>query len=179
MKAMALSRRNIAELMLPGVVIGLGAGLIPGGLAAGAGLPLSYAVLTALGLGVPLAILGAGYDLVLASGWIRLGGVAPAALYWLPGFPLARLLHEVVLDLGFGNKVALPEAFLPFLAYQATLSLGFAIGFLWLHENLGPLWWPRIRDHNPVAARYVGQYTKQAAALEQSKQKRQEKDTER
>lgn len=159
------------ELTLPGIVIGFGGGLITGGIAAGGGLPLDYVILATLGLGVPLAVLGAGYDGLLALGWIRLGGVAPAALYWLPGFPIARLLHEIVLDLGSGRELALPEALAPFLAYQAILSLGYAIGFLWLHENLGGYWWIRIRDHNPVAARYVGQYTNQAAVMKHKKRK--------
>jgi hypothetical protein len=144
--------------------------MIPGGLAAVVGLPLGYTVLTALGLGIPLAIFGAGYDVLLASGRIRLGGVVPVALYWLPAFPLARLLHEVVIDVGSRRSIALPEALLPFLAYQAILSIGFAIGFLWLHEQLATLWWPRIRNHNPVAARYVSQYTRQAAATQQRKE---------
>lgn len=160
----------MAELMLPGAVIGLSGGLITGGMAAGGGLPLDYVVLTALALGIPLAILGGGYGWVLASGRIRLGGVAPAALYWLAGFPIARLVHESLLDLGAGRAVALPEDILPFLAYQSILSLGYAIGFLWLHENVGGYWWIRIKDHNPVAARYVGQYMKQAATLQKQKQ---------
>lgn len=164
------SVRHFAEISFPGAVIGLGAGGISGGLATVAGLPLGYTVLAALGLGIPLAIFGAGYDVLLASGRIRLGGVVPAVLYFLPAFPLARLLHEVALDVGSGTSIALPEALLPFLAYQAILSLGYAIGFLWLHEQLATLWWPRIRDHNPVAARYVSQYTRHAAATQQRKE---------
>ena len=163
------SVRQFAEVSFPGAVIGLGTGGIAGGLAAVSGLPFGYTLLTTLGLGIPLAIFGAGYDVLLASGRIRLGGVVPAALYWLPAFPLARLLHEVVLDIGSGRSILLPEALLPFLAYQAILSVGFAIGFLWTHEQLATVWWPRIRDHNPVAARYVGQYTRQAAATEHRK----------
>lgn len=157
------------EVTLPGAVIGFAGGLITGGMAAGGGLPLDYAILAGLGLGIPLAVLGAGYDWLLASGRIRLGGVAPAALYWLLAFPLARLLHETVLDIGAGRALALPEGLLPFLAYQAILSLGYAIGFIWLHENMGAYWWLRIRDRNPVAARYVSQYTRQAATLKHSK----------
>ncbi|MCA3747908.1 MAG: hypothetical protein IN808_02065 [Rubrobacter sp.] len=168
----ATSVRLLAEVTFPGAVIGLGAGIVAGGVAAVAGLSPGYVVLTTLGLGLPLALFGAGYDLLLASGRIRLGGVTPAVLYWLPAFPLSRLVHEVLLDLGLGRGVALPEALLPFLAYQAILSAGFAIGFLWLHEHLGPLWWPRIRDHNPVAARYVSQYTRHAAAMERRKRER-------
>ncbi|BBL78348.1 hypothetical protein Rxycam_02980 [Rubrobacter xylanophilus DSM 9941] len=160
------SARLIAEVAFPGAAIGLGAGMVAGGVAAVAGLPPGYVVLTTLGLGLPLALFGAGYDLLLASGRIRLGGVTPAVFYWLPAFPLARLFHEAFLDLGLGRGVALPEALPQFVAYQAILSTGFAIGFLWLHEHLGPLWWPRIRDHNPVAARYVHLYTRHAAAME-------------
>ncbi|MBA3425277.1 MAG: hypothetical protein H0U04_12240 [Rubrobacter sp.] len=157
------------ELMLPGVVIGLGTGLVAGGLAALGSLPLSYVALTTLALGVPLAVMGAGYDALLASGRIRLGGVAPAMLYWIPAFPLARLFHEVTLDIGAGRSVVLPEALPSFLTFQAIMSVGYAIGFLWLHENVAGLWWVRVRDHNPVAARYVGQYTQQAAVMERSK----------
>jgi hypothetical protein len=164
------SVRHFAEIGFPGAVIGFGAGMIPGGLAVVVGLPLSYTVLTVLGLGIPLAIFGAGYDALLATGRIRLGGVVPAALYWLPAFPLARLLHEVVIDVVSGSAVLLREPLPSFLAYQAILSFGYAIGFLWLHEHLATLWWPRIRDHNPVAARYVSQYTRQAAATQQRKE---------
>ncbi len=143
-----------------------------GGVVGGGGFPLYRVILATLGLGVPLALLGAGYDWILAAGWIRLGGVTPAALYWLFGFPVARLINETVLDLGSGRELALPEALLPFLAYQAILSLGYAIGFIWLHENLGGYWWIKIRDRNPVAARYVAQYTKQAANMQKRKESR-------
>lgn len=162
--------QDTLEITFPGVLIGLGGGLIVGGLAASGGQPLSYAVLATLALGVPLAILGGVYDWILSKGWIRLGGVAPAALYWLPAFPLARLIHEVLMDLGSGRAVALPEALLPFLAFQAIMSLGFAIGFLWLHENAGAYWWIHIRDRNPIAAQYVASYTKQAAGMQQRKE---------
>ncbi len=165
------STRITAELVLPGIVVGLCTGLIAGGIAMVGGLPASYVVLTFLALGLPLAALGALYDMLLASGRVRLGGVAPAALYWLPAFPLARLIHEAVLDLGSGRAVSLEEGLLSFLAFQAIMSIGYAIGFLWCHEMLATVWWPRVRDHNPVAARYVGQYTQQAAAMQQSKKR--------
>lgn len=161
--------------MLPGFVLGFGSGLLLGGVVAIGGLSLWGIVLNTLALGIPLAVLGAGYDLLLASGWMRLGGVIPAALYWLPGFPLAMLLHDVAVHLSAGESDLLSDALLPFLAYNALLSIGYAIGFLWLHENLSGLWWPRIRDHNPVAARYVAAYMGQAAAMEQRKQDRKNK----
>jgi hypothetical protein len=45
--------------------------------------------------------------------------------------------------------------------------MGFAIGFLWMHEQLGRHWWPRILDHNQYARRTVEQYAHLAVALEQ------------
>lgn len=158
-------RRQLAELVFPGVAIGLGAGLLAGGVAALAGLPAGYAAATTLTLGLPLGVFGMGYSLLLANGRLRLGGVAPAALYWLFFFPIARLLHEVGFDVVSGNPIALPDALLPFLAYQALISSGFAIGFIWIHEHAFPYWWVRIRDHNPVADRYVRQYAQQAVAM--------------
>ncbi|MBA3790014.1 MAG: hypothetical protein H0X23_02075 [Rubrobacter sp.] len=172
MSAAPSTLRISTELMLPGILVGLGTGLIAGGLAALGGLPFAYVALTTLALGVPLAVMGAGYDAILASGRIRLGGVAPAMLYWIPAFPLARLFHEVVLDIGFGRAVVLPEALMSFLTFQAIMSVGYTIGFLWLHENVAGLWWLRVRDHNPVAARYVGQYTSQAAVMQGSKEQK-------
>lgn len=159
----ASQARRLAEVALPGLAIGLSAGVIAGGLAAVAGLPAGYATVTMLTLGIPLAVFGVGYSLLLAAGKVRLGGVAPAALYWLVCFPLARYLHEVSFDMVSGNAITLPEALLPFLAYQAILSLGYAIGFVWIHEHVFPHWWIWLRDHNPVAQRYVEQYMAQAA----------------
>jgi hypothetical protein len=155
--------RQTAELVFPGAMIGLVSGTVAGGIAAIGGLPASYVLATTLALGVPLALFGMGYDLLLAAGRIRLGGVAPAALYWLVAFPLARALHEILFDVVSGRPIGLPDAVVPFLVYQAILSVGFAIGFIWLHEYVFPRWWIRVRGHNPVAARYVEQYTAQAA----------------
>lgn len=161
--------RQTAELVLPGCVIGLSGGAVAGALAAGGGLSASYAVATALTLGLSLAAFGIGYDLLLAAGRLRLGGVAPAALYWLGAFPAARTLHEVLFDVVSGRAITLPDAVGPFLAYQAILSVGFAVGFVWLHEYVFPRWWIRVRGHNPVAARYVEQYTNQAARVKARK----------
>ncbi len=169
------AKRRIAELLLPGCVIGLATGGIAGGLAALAGLPVGYAAATVFTLGIPLAIFGMGYNLLLAAGRVRLGGVAPAALYWLVFFPLARLLHEIMFDIVSGMAITLPDTLVPFLAYQAILSIGYAIGFVWLHEHLAPFWWIRVRGHNPVARRYVEQYTNQAAALQRRKEAQQDR----
>jgi hypothetical protein len=123
-------------------------------------------VATALTLGIPLAVFGMGYNVLLARGKVQVGVAAPAALYWLVFFPLARLLHEVSFDIVSGNKISLPDALLPFLAFQALLSVGYAIGFVWLHEHVFPHWWIRIRDHNPVARRYVEHYKAQVATTQ-------------
>ena len=158
--------RHFAEVTLPGVAIGLFSGVIAGGVALLGGLPAAYASLTALTLGIPLAALGMGYNLLLASGRVRLGVAAPAAGYWLVFFPLARLLHEVLFDVMSGNAIILPDAVLPFLAFQALLSVGYAIGFVWIQEHLFSHWWIHIRDHNPVARRYVEHHLAEAATLD-------------
>jgi len=155
--------RTTAELAAPGFLIGIIAGVVAGGVAMLAGLPAGYVLATTVGLGVPLAAFGVGYSLLLASGRIRLGGVAPAALYWLFAFPLARVVHEVLVDVLSGRAVVLPDGLVEFVAFQAIVSVGFAIGFIWMHEYVFGRWWVRIRDHNPVADRYVQQYTRQAA----------------
>jgi hypothetical protein len=116
-----------------------------------------------LALGLPLAAAGAGYDLLLIRGRMGIGVFAPAAGYWLLLFPLSRLVDEVLSDALAGRPVALPEGVLPFLAYQAVLSLGFAIGFVLLHENVAPRWWLRVRAGNPVAAELIERYKKHAA----------------
>ena len=158
--------RHIAEVTLPGVVIGLFSGFIAGGVALLGGLPFEYASLTALTLGLPLAALGMGYNLILATGRVRLGVAAPAAGYWLLFFPVARLIHEVLFDLFSGNAIVLPDGLLAFLAFQALLSVGYAIGFVWIQEHLFSHWWIHIRDHNPVARRYVDHHLAEASTLD-------------
>lgn len=149
--------RNAWELALPGVVTGLGTGLVAGGLAAFSGQSPWLVILGFLGLGIPLAIFGAGYDGLLAAGKVRLAGVAPSVLYWIVMFPIARLIHQLTLGIamGAGSRSIFPEGILPFLAYHAVLGFGYGIGFLWVHEIFGGWWWPRIADHNPVALGYV------------------------
>lgn len=157
------------EVALPGALIGLLGGAVAGGLAGLAGLPGAVTVIAAVALALPLAVAGAGYDLLLAAGKMRLGGVAPAVVYWLVAFPLARLIHQGASSFAAVGAFSYPDGVWSFLAYQAILSIGFTIGFIWLHEHLGPVWWLRIRGHNPVAGRYVEQYMQQAAAMQQKK----------
>lgn len=170
-----MSARQRVELLLPGAFLGLLAGGLAGGLAALGGLSAGYVTASALGLGLPLAAAGAGYNALLAAGRVRLAGVTPAAVYWLACFPLARTVHELVLDVSLGQPLGLPHGTLPFLGYQAMVSAGFAVGFIWLHERVAPLWWIRIRDRNPVARGYVEAYMRQAVAEERRKAARAER----
>lgn len=150
--------RGLAEVALPGFCVGLTAGLVAGGLAAVVGQPLAWAAITMITLGLPLALLGGGYGLLIAFGKVRLGGFAPAALYWLAGFPLSRLLQELLTGVLLTGTPRVPPDVLGFLAYQGIVSAGFAIGFIWLHERLAPRWWHRVAGHNPLAAHILQRY---------------------
>ncbi|MEE2036559.1 hypothetical protein Q8791_04895 [Nocardiopsis sp. CT-R113] len=154
-----------AEVAVPGAAIGLVAGLFAAGVGALAGLPAVLTVTVGAALGLPLASLGAGYCVLLARGVFSIGAVAPLALYWLVGFPLARLIDSYAAALVLGNDTVLREPLLSFLALQAMLSFGFTIGFLWLHERIAPHWLLRVRGHNPVAASLVERYMAHADHL--------------
>jgi hypothetical protein len=153
------------ELGVPGILVGLLAGPAAGFMALVVGQPPSWALLATFSLGLPLAAFGAGYSLLLASGRVRIGGFAPAALYWLFGFPLARLTQEVSTRLVLTGEPGFPPDVLGFLAYQGILSAGFAIGFLWLHERLAPRWWRRVSEHNPAALAIYERYAVHAHAI--------------
>jgi hypothetical protein len=147
----SLDRRQMVELTLPGVVIGLLGGVILGVVIAGGGQPFHVVLFAGVTLGVPLAVAGAWYELLVAKGRIPLGILTPVALYWAVAFTLARVFQTALLDLYAGSDVAVPYGWLDFLAYQALVSVGFGIGYWWLHENFAPMWWIRIRQRNPVA----------------------------
>jgi hypothetical protein len=151
----SLDRRQVVELTLPGVVIGLLGGVILGVVVAGGGEPFHVALFAAVMLGVPLAVAGAGYELLVAQGRIPLGMLTPVALYWAVAFTVTRVFQTALLNLYAGSAVAVPYGWLDFLAYQALVSVGFGIGYWWLHENFAPLWWIRIRERNPVADHLV------------------------
>jgi hypothetical protein len=161
--------RQLAEFVVPAAAVGVAAGLIAGGLGLFAGQPFGWAVVTGLGLGVPLVLLGAGYSALVALGKAPAGVFAPAAAYWALGFPLALLVHAVVTEWVVAGTPGLPEQPLQFLAFRALLSMGFAIGFLWMHEQLGRHWWPRIMAHNPYARRTVEQYVHLAESMQARK----------
>ena len=147
----SLDRRQVVELTVPGVVIGLLGGMILGVVIAGGGQPFHVALFAGGTLGVPLAVAGAGYELLVAKGRIPLGILTPVALYWAVAFTVARVFQTALLDLYAGSDVAVPYGWLDFLAYQALVSVGFGIGYWWLHENFAPMWWIRIRERNPLA----------------------------
>jgi hypothetical protein len=147
----SLGRRQVVELTLPGVVIGLLGGVILGVVVAGTSESFHVALFAAVSLGVPLAVAGAGYEILVAQGRIPLGVLTPVALYWAAAFTVCRVFQTALLDLYAGSEVAVPHGWLDFLAYQALVSVGFGIGYWWLHENFAPMWWIRIRERNPVA----------------------------
>jgi hypothetical protein len=161
--------RRAAEIALPGFVIGLGGGMLIGLLGLAGGLSAGQALLATLVLGLPLAVCGALYDGLLVAGRMGICTIAPAVAFWLPLFPLARLLNEVLADVLAGNPVALPGGIGGFLIYQALLSLGYAIGWVFLHDQLAPLWWLRVKKRNPAAARLIDRYAEHAEAVERRK----------
>ena len=150
-----LDRRQVAELSLPGAVVGLLGGLIAGGLAAAGGLSLALSLFSALALGLPLAAVGALYEILLARGRVPLGPLTPAAMVWVVGFPVVRVMHAALISLYAGESFAVPNGWVDFIVYNILLSVPFAIGFWWLHENFAPRWWMHIADRNPVAAQYM------------------------
>jgi len=162
--------RQLAEFSAPAATVGVAAGFVAGGLAAFVGQPIGWALVTGLGLAVPLAVFGAGYAILLALGKLPAGVFAPAAVYWVIGFPLALLVHSVVTEWTVTGTPGLPAEPWKFLAFRALLSMGFAIGFLWMHEQLGRHWWPRILEHNVYAYRVVEQYVHLADSLAQRKE---------
>jgi hypothetical protein len=151
----ALDRRQVVELSLPGAVIGLLGGVIAGGLAAAGGLSPALAIFSVITLGLPLAAVGAFYDVLLAKGKVPLGPMAPMAAVWVVGFPLSRIFHAVLISFMDSAETIVPNGWLDFVVYNILLSVPFAIGFWWLHENFAPRWWMHLEDRNPVAARFM------------------------
>ncbi|MEV4574798.1 hypothetical protein AB0K16_16220 [Nonomuraea jabiensis] len=151
--------RHSLELALPGASIGAVAGAMAGGLTLFAGQPTGMAALSALSLAMPLALFGGLYGVLLGHGVFRPGTFGPVGLYWVAAFPVARLAQESLVGIGLADGV------LPFLAYQAMVSLGFAIGFVWLHERIMPHWLIRRAAANPVAKDLLGLYVRHAGML--------------
>jgi hypothetical protein len=171
-RAMPSGLRNTAELVLPGAMIGLLAGAIVGGLAAIGGLPAGTAAISAAALGIPLAAAGAGYELLVARGRLRMGGIAPAALYWLVAFTAARLVDQALVAVLTGSTPAYRGGVAAFVVWQAIVGSLFGIGLIWIREHLAPLWWLHVQHHNPVARRYVAQYAQQAVMTQERKDRK-------
>ena len=147
-----LERRQVLELAVPGATIGLLGGVIAGSVAAMVSMDPVTIVAVTLSLGISLAIAGFIYDILATSGRVPIGPLAPMALFWAIGFPIARVINAVVVSLVAGDAVAVPHGWLDYIVYNMLLSTGFAIGFWWFHQNYAPRWWFRLRDTNPVAA---------------------------
>ena len=170
-----LDRRQVAELSAPGAAIGLLGGVIAGWLLAISGLSLPITVLATVLLAVPLALAGALYEILMAKGRVPMGTLAGAAMVWAVAWPVIRLVHGAVVDLIAGNGIATPGGILSFFVYQILVSVPFAIGFWWLHENFAPRWWFRIRDRNPVANHYIRVQLQYAGAAEEEKERQRER----
>ena len=157
--------RQLAEVSATGAVIGVLGGAVVGGMAALVGQPVAWALAGAVALGVPLGLLGAAYGVLVALGHAKPGVFAPAALLWLVGFPLSRLAHETLTPVLLGGNPTPPDDVVTFLAFQALVSMGFAIGFIWLYERITPAWLAQIKDHNPYAQRVYARYVAHAEAV--------------
>jgi hypothetical protein len=157
----SLDRRQVVELTLPGVAIGVLTGGILGVVVAGGGEPFHVALFA-----------GAGYEILVAKGRVPLGMLTPVALYWAVAFTLCRVFQTALLDLYAGSEVAVPHGWLDFVTYQALVSVGFGIGYWWLHENFAPLWWIRIRERNPVADHLVRVKLQAVGAVEAQRAER-------
>lgn len=143
--------KELAQYCVPAATVGAAAGLVAGGLAAFVGQPAGWAVLTGLGLGVPLILFGSGYSVLVALRKVPAGVFAPAALYWLIAFPISLLVHAIVTEWVVTGTPGLPAEPWKFLAFRALLSMGFAIGFLWMHDQVARFYWPHILRTNHYA----------------------------
>ena len=168
----ALSRRQLLELAVPGIAIGLLGGAIAGAAIAAGGLAWDVALFAATTLALLLALAGAGFELVLATGRFPLSALTPVALYWVVAFPLVRILHAAALSVYAGDAVAVPHGWLDFIVFQMLLSVGFGIGYWWLHENFAPRWWYHVRERNPVAAQYMDVLLHHIAVTDEHEQQR-------
>jgi hypothetical protein len=170
-----LDRTQVVELSAPGAAIGLLGGGIAGGLLAISGLSLPITLVAAVLLAVPLALTGAAYEILLAKGRIPMGTLSGAAMVWAVGWPVIRLVHGALVDLIAGNGIATPNGLFGFFVYQVIVSVPFAIGFWWLHENFAPRWWFHIRNRNPVADHFIRVQLQYAGAAEEEKERQRER----
>jgi hypothetical protein len=164
--------QQLAEIGAPGAAIGVIAGAVVGGLSLIAGHPVSWALVSTLTLGVPLALLGAIYGVLVAMGRFKPGTFTPGALFWMVGFPVSRLVYETMTPVVLGGSPTPPADVLTFLLFQALVSMGFAIGFVWLFERITPAWLVSIKDHNPAAEQVYTRYAHHAAAMWEARERK-------
>jgi hypothetical protein len=169
-----LNRTQAVELSAPGAAIGLLGGVIAGGLLAISGLSLPITLVAAVLLAVPLALTGGAYEILLAKGKLPMGTLAGVAMVWAVAWAPIRVVHAVVVDAIAGNGIAAPNGILSFFVYQAIVSVPFAIGFWWLHENFAPRWWFHIRNRNPVADHFIRVQLAYAGAAEEEKARKEQ-----
>jgi hypothetical protein len=170
-----LSWAQVADLSAPGAAIGLLGGVIAGALLAASGLSLLLTLAASIGLAIPLAVTGAIYEVLLAKGRLPMGTLSGAAMVWAVAFAPIRVIHAAIVDVVAGDPVAMPQGFASFVVYQVLVSVPFAIGFWWLHENFAPRWWYHIRNRNPVANHFIRVQLQYAGAAEEEKQRQQER----
>ena len=170
-----LSWPQVADFSAPGAAIGLLGGVIAGALLAISGLSVGLTLVAAIGLAIPLAATGAVYEILLAKGRLPMGTLSGAAMVWAVAWAPIRVVHAAVVDVFAGNPVAMPQGFASFVVYQVLVSVPFAIGFWWLHENFAPRWWFRIRDRNPVANHFIRVQLQYADVAEEEKERQRER----
>jgi hypothetical protein len=170
-----LDRTQVLELSAPGAAIGVLGGVIAGALLAISGLSLWVTLVAGVLLALPLAVAGAAYEILLAKGRLPMGTLTGAAMLWAVAWPIVRVVHGALVDLIAGNGIATPNGILGFFIYQVLVSVPFAIGFWWLHENFAPRWWFHIRDRNPVANHFIRVQLQYAGAAEEEKQAQKER----
>jgi hypothetical protein len=134
-------------------------------MAAFVGQPVGWALTGAVTLAVPLALLGAVYGALVGLGRAKPGMFAPAALVWFVGFPARAPGARDRDSRPAGREPDPPDDVVTFLAYQAMVSLGFAIGFTWLYERITPAWMLHLKEHNPYAERVYARYVAHANAV--------------
>jgi hypothetical protein len=171
----SLGRRQVVEMALPGVAIGLLGGAIAAGISGAGGLALDVALFAGVALGVPLALAGAGCEILLAKGRIPLSVLTPVAIYWAVAFPVSRVIDAALVEVYAGSAVAVPYGWLDYVIYQVVVSVGFGIGYWWLHENFAPRWWFHIRERNPVADHFIRVQLQYAGAAEAEKERRRQR----
>lgn len=158
--------------MLPGVGIGAVTGVFSGLVTLIAGLPWQVVAINAIAFGVPMALFAGVYTVLCSRGVLPVGVFFPAALYWMVGYPVSRIVQEGSAVMYVEGAPGLSAGVLAFFLYNALLAPGLAFGFIWLHERLVPHWLMRIRDHNREAAGLAEAYLSYAKRSYEQKQRR-------